>query len=723
MMMQILQFFLRRVGWALALCGFLSSAEVFAADAPPVAENEAASAWARNDQGAVRLVSAARTVGDARALTLGLEFRLQKGWKIYWRAPGDAGYPPRIETIGSANLAALEMRWPAPQRFAVLGLQTIGYKDAVILPLRVTLTEPGKALSLRAHVEYLVCDQICVPQQAALALDLPEGPAQASAFSHAIAQYDSRVPSDGRAHGLILREAGLTAQAGIAGFQAVVDADPPLVRPDLFIEGPRDAIFDPPRVALQDGGRRAALFAPLADAPRESLEGKPLIVTIVEDGRGLEAKVTAALSQANAQASAPSNPATEETSALWLMLSMMGIALVGGLILNLMPCVLPVLSIKLLGVVSHGGGERRHIRASFLASASGILVSFWILAAGTLALKTAGAAVGWGIQFQQPLFLVGLIALLTVFAANLWGFFEVLLPSALMDHMPHGSPRALAGHFLTGAFATLLATPCTAPFLGAAVGFALARGGAEIFAIFTMLGLGLALPYLLVALYPDLARRLPRPGPWMLTLKHVMGFALAGTAVWLLTVLAAQSGSKAASLTAGFMLLALALLFLRRRLLGGLRAAAAACAAFAILAAFTVPGRFPISEESSLRGVKKDAVAWQAFDQARIAALAAEGKTVLVDVTADWCLTCQVNKAAVLARGEVAKRLNETVIPMQADWTRPDARIAAYLASFGRYGIPFNAVYGPGAPGGIALPELLTADAVLAAIDQAGRKP
>ncbi|HLO77012.1 MAG TPA: thioredoxin family protein, partial [Magnetospirillum sp.] len=318
------------------------------------------------------------------------------------------------------------------------------------------------------------------------------------------------------------------------------------------------------------------------------------------------------------------------------------------------------------------GAARGHVRAAFLASAAGIVASFLALAGAAVAVKAAGQAVGWGIQFQQPGFLAVMIALLLAFAANLWGAFEIRLPSALMNVGPSGvAHHTLLGHFLSGAFATLLATPCSAPFLGTAVGFALARGAGEIAAIFAALGLGMSVPYLAVALWPDLARRLPKPGAWMVTVKKVMGVALAATALWLGSVLAAQTGlTTAAPPAAG-----------------------------------------------------KTDIAWKSFDLTAVRQAVAEGKVVFVDVTADWCITCKVNKAAVVDRGAVAARLTGGgVVPMRADWTRPDDGIARYLASFDRFGIPFNAVYGPGAPDGIALSELLTEAEVLAALDKAAAR-
>jgi suppressor for copper-sensitivity B len=308
-----------------------------------------------------------------------------------------------------------------------------------------------------------------------------------------------------------------------------------------------------------------------------------------------------------------------------------------------------------------------------------------------------------------------------LFACNLWGFFDIRLPGWMADAgTAGGEVKGLAGHFLTGAFATLLATPCTAPFLGTAVGFALARGPLDILAVFAAVGAGLALPYLLVAAYPGLAMRLPKPGPWMIYLRRILGVALAATAVWLLTVLAGVMGEGAAGV-AGLILTPLVILmFLRPRLAGGARRGLDGAIGALVMLIFVLPSVLPLPTETS-KNTDSGPITWTRFDAAAIAPLVAQGKTVFVDITADWCLTCIVNKSLVLERAEIARRLNgQKIIAMQGDWTRPDPKIAAYLMRFGRYGIPFNAVYGPAAPKGIALSELLTPGAVTAALDSAG---
>jgi suppressor for copper-sensitivity B len=660
----------------------------------------AGSDWAKTEQGDVRLIAATNSVGDESTLRLGLHFRMKKNWKIYWRSPGDAGYPPKPDWKGSANLAKAEIQWPIPIRFSITGLETIGYEGEVVLPILAQVEKMSAPVALRLNLDFLACEKICIPINIDLRLDLPSGKADSPPEAHLIERFIARVPSPRTAHGLTLLSSQIIGEGKAAYLRVEARAEPPFKKPDLFVEGPETASFDAPKIELSEGGKKALLS--LSGQGIDGLLGKKLTFTLVDGERALESEATPAKGQ--------------ESGGAAFLLIMLATAFLGGIVLNLMPCVLPVLSIKIIGLIGHSGAERREIRLGFLASAGGVVASFLGLAIIAIFLKSAGAAVGWGIQFQQPLFLSAMIILLTLFAANLWGFFEFHLPHWLGGvGAGYGRPHSPLGHFLSGVFATLLATPCSAPFLGTAVGFALSRGTLEILAIFLMLGLGMALPYIVIAIWPRLAMRLPRPGKWMLGLKIILGMALAGTAIWLIFVLAAQTGWQAGLMA--FIVLALATIIIAARKPWRWLAVAP----LAILAFFAPLLLESPQEKASAKNDSADV--WQPFELDRISTLVAEGKTVLIDVTADWCITCKVNKAVALNDARVVAKLKEgDIIAMRADWTRPDPAIAAYLQGFGRYGIPFNAAYGPGAPNGLALPELLTPSLVLEYLDKAGKK-
>lgn len=617
---------------------------------PLAAAEPGASAWVNNEAGAVRLVSAVSATGPLTQLRLGLQFQLADGWKIYWRTPGQVGLPPHLDTSGSDNLGPLDLSWPMPHRTVSGDIQTYGYDGTVILPIEAAVLRPGEPVQIRAQLDYLACSDLCVPMQVPLALDLPAGEALLSPHAHEIERFRALVPGDGSRHGLRLERAEALSDGSVR-VSVVSTTATPFLAPELLIEGADGADFTAPQVHLEEGGLKAVLVsAPVEKVPSPRLAGAMVRLTFGDGPRLMDSKTTL-------------QPAGTGGDLLLIL----AIAVLGGLILNVMPCVLPVLSIKILALLGQSGESPRQVRFSFLASAAGILTSFWVLAGAAVAFKIAGSAVGWGIQFQQPVFLAAMAAVMGLFAANLLGLFEFRVPSGLMmiggDRLSKDSP---AGHFLSGAFATLLATPCSAPFLGTAVGFALARGPVEIFAVFTALGLGMSVPYLLVAGWPSLATRLPRPGRWMIRVRQGLGVAAGLTALWLLTVLATQ--------------------------VGWVRSVAE-------------PG---------------GAVVWRPFDRNAIPALVAEGKTVFVDVTADWCLTCKLNKANVVEREPVAGRLAATeVVAMRADWTVPNDAVTRYLSDHGRYGIPFNVVYGPKAPMGLPLSELLTTEETLRALDRA----
>ncbi|CTQ33673.1 protein-disulfide reductase DsbD family protein [Jannaschia rubra] len=638
-----------------------------------------------------RLLSAEDGIGPGgETVSAGLQVDLQDGWKTYWRSPGEVGLPPEISWEGSDNIASVELSYPAPSRFDAFDIQNFGYSHRVVYPLTVLLRDAGAPATLRLRADLLVCAEICVPETVEMALDLPRGGGLDADSAATLAEWIGRVPGNAEDAGVTLEQVHLDETA----LTLTARADMPFEAPDVFPEHGDRGAFDAPEIVLSDGGRSLWARLPVVGAG----EG-PLDLTLVDGARA--ATVRADL--ADAPPSAPRGGGAGGG-----LLAMLLVAVLGGLILNVMPCVLPVLSIKLAAALQAGEQSATRVRAGFLASAAGVMAFFLGLAAVIVALRAAGVAVGWGIQFQSPVFLALMIGLIAVFAANMMGFFSLSLGQGAMTGMARaGSRGGWGGDFATGAFAAVMATPCSAPFIGTAVTYALTSGPAQIVAVFAAMGLGLATPYLAVAARPGIVRRLPRPGRWMRTVQMVLGGLLLLTAVWLLTVLAASAGARVAVLVAvltGAMLVALA----ARRRTAVVIAAGLAC----VVAGAAVMPAPPAAPAAVAQG-------WEAFERERIAIEVAAGNTVFVDVTADWCLTCKANKRLVLERGAVPDAL-AGLVALQADWTRPDDRIATFLSDNGRFGIPFDAVYGPAAPEGIVLPELLTESMVLEAIDRAG---
>lgn len=700
------------------LIPFLLTAFVWVGFSSSTNASEITSAWAEEEQAAARLIASRDGLGDDGIVRAGIEFAMQPGWKVYWRSPGDAGFPPQPNFEGSENADISPLSWPVPLRFSVLGLETLGYEDSVILPFTVQAIDITKESMVSANIRYLTCKEICIPYDAKVTMTIPAGNGAPTALAHTIGQFDSRVPRTASAARLGISEAWTEHSEKGLYVVASATSEIPFKGPDLYLEGPIGLGFGAPATRLSNAKQSAILRIPVSGflgTPAEAaakLSGSSFIFTLLDGGRAMEATVSL---DAPKSYSPDHLAATTRQPVVHSIAIILVFAFLGGLILNLMPCVLPVLSLKFISVVKHGGAAPADVRARFLASAAGIIFAFLVLAGALIGLKSIGASIGWGIQFQHPWFLIIMAFLVTMFACNMWGFFEFRLPGAVASAGHQGSKReGLTGHFLQGIFATLLATPCSAPFLGTAIGFALARGSVEIISVFAVLGVGLSMPYLLIAAVPKLATMMPKPGPWMVRLKFVMGIALAATALWLLSVIAGVAGTGEAIVT-GVVLVFVALWL--GKIIPMIPEINKATPYVLVVATMAAIANAEISDmdgplDTETPSVSK--IAWQDFDPAAIERIVSKGRIVFVDVTADWCITCQVNKRFVLEKGRILELLNSPdVVAMRADWTRPDPMIADYLSSFGRYGIPFNAIYGTRAPDGLALPELLSNGNVL----------
>ncbi len=669
-----------------------------------------------------RLIAGVSGVGTEATVPLGLEVRLAPGWHTYWRNPGSAGQPPHVAwvNIPSSNLAKATLSYPAPSRFAVLGLEGIGYEQTVVFPLEARLVHPGKPLHLRANLDILVCKTLCLPKTFVLALEVPHGPATPSPDSALLKAARAKVPSPSGESDLVL---GAASRQGSSVYVTAKSLHAPFTDPTLFLEGPSDVEFNSPKVTLSDDRHEASFVVPIQVSLGTTTEDVPLgaslTATLVDGDRAIERALDVLPVPDVAPTPKPMDPLTHPLPPLLMIVLL---AFLGGFILNLMPCVLPVLSLKLLALMNphHATTRQEDVRRSFLLTAAGIEASFLALAGLMLAFKAAGHTVGWGVQFQEPLFLVFLALVLTFFAANLAGLWIAHLPRTLADALQtdQHTPTPL-GNFATGAFATLLATPCSAPFLGTAVSFALVADSGTTLLIFAALGIGMALPYLAVAAWPRLAQILPRPGAWMQTLRRVLALVLAGTAAWLLHVLSLQVAPAivvGVAVCLGGILGTLAFLRNRKRRLMARLAVAAMSLVALVLVTFD-PGVGDLDAQTGKP-------AWAALDERVIEREVAAGRTVFVDVTAAWCLTCKANKLFVLDRSDVAKRLarDPNILTLRADWTLPNLAVTAFLNKYGRYGVPFDAVFGPGEPDGLVLPEILTPGLVLRALDRAGKK-
>ncbi|MEJ2626008.1 MAG: protein-disulfide reductase DsbD family protein [Pseudolabrys sp.] len=648
---------------------------------------------------------------DPTIAWVGVHVRLGPGWHTYWRSPGDAGAPPEFDWRGSRNVAGVDVEYPAPRRITSAGIDTFGYEHAVVFPVRLRLRDSNAPTKVSLKLALFVCSQICTRNDLTLHATLAPG-ARFDGPMGLIDKWRAKVPGKNTPE-LSIGKIELTPTPK-PHLDVTVTSVVPLVRPDLFVDGDNDIFAGRPQRASHAGN--TTTFAIPLDGSKAAHPAKPLRVTLVDGGRAVEAVMPppAGAAAATVKPAAAATPSTPAPVALWTMLA---VALLGGLILNFMPCVFPVLSLKIFSLVAHTTRDTRAVRLRFVASAIGVVASFLLLAATLAGLKALGAQVGWGIQFQQPLFLVAMAAILVALAANLLDLYDIHLPARLGGVVGQGAGHdSMAAHFFNGLVMTLLATPCSAPFVGTAVGFALSQGTAQIVMIFAALGFGMASPYLMLAAVPAVARFFPRPGPWMVTVRRVAAVAIAGTAIWLLTVLAKISGVQTALAVGAVFGLLVWLLAVRRQRFAHAIAGMliAGLAGVAILVAGDKP--------RSVLAEAVDGVQWQPLAPHKIGMLVRDGRTVFVDIGAAWCVTCKVNDALIVGSHGIRARLRRDVVPMQADWTKPDDKIADYLRRFHRYGLPFNAVFGPGAPNGIVLPELLTQEAVLAAFDKASMK-
>ncbi|MEI8595852.1 protein-disulfide reductase DsbD family protein [Photobacterium sp. Hal280] len=631
-----------------------------------------------------------------------LEVRLQPGWKTYWRSPGEGGVAPSINWQDSANIAELDWQWPVPHRYDVLGVETIGYAEDVIFPMTIKTEDFSQPVILLATLSLSSCSTVCVITD--YPIDLSFIPSKLTPSEPDMRRYAQALSTVPQASSL----AGIKSaiwDADQSTLQLVLSNAQGWAKPDLFIDGDADAVrdshFSRPDIRIE-GNTLTAQIGVSSWFGEPDLAQQALTVTVTDNAVLAEHSVQVQSGIISAQAGHS-------------LLVMFGLALLGGLILNIMPCVLPVLGMKLSTVLTAEKQEKRQIRLQFLASAAGIISAFWLIALALAALKLSGQAIGWGIQFQSGAFLAVMVLVTFMFGANMLGLFTISLPSGISTWLGTKGGKGYAGHYAQGMFATFLATPCSAPFLGTAVAFALAGSVGNLAVIFTGLGLGMALPWIAIALFPLMVRWLPKPGVWMGKMKVLFGIMMLATTLWLLTLLAPHWPIWSLWLAG---IAGVSLIVWRSVKVFGGKPVGVLGSVFLLLSAVVLLTASLTAEKWATPLPPEPS--WQPLNVAAISQQVAEGNTVFVDVTADWCITCKANKVRVLLQQPVYDALQQPgLIRMQGDWTIPNDAVTAYLQANGRFGVPFNIVYGPGAPQGIALPVIYTSEDVMLAIQQA----
>jgi thiol:disulfide interchange protein len=642
--------------------------------------------------------------------TIGLHFVLDKGWHVYWVNAGDSGEPPSIRWTLPAGITAGAMQFPAPRRLPLGPLMDFGYEDEVLFPIALSAASTVQAPSttqLTARVNWLVCREVCIPGKADLAVSIqvaalagPTDPTRQALFD----RFRSRLPQPlpATSHAVF----GTTP----SGFALAVTGHPAAGAEFFPLDQNQILNAAPQPVQTVDGGFEISIKKDEnLKTPLSQLNG----VVLLADGTAYEV-----------HAAAGTLPQAAGSAGFLRFLRYVGLAFVGGIILNLMPCVFPVLFIKGLSLVEASRHEHSRVRAHGLVYTLGILVSFWAVVALLLGLRAGGRQLGWGFQFQSPGFIAVMALLLFFLGLSLAGMFEIGL-TVTNTGSSLASRGGYGGSFFTGVLAMVVATPCTAPFMGAAIGFALAQNALVAFAVFTALALGLAAPYVLLTFYPTWMRHLPRPGAWMEVLKQATAAPIFATVIWLVWLFASTAGVDAlTALLAAFLLLAIAGWILGR---WPARRVPSVFAVSVIVLAIATPlyalWKFPAADTTTAGtrthgGGGANQAGWQPYTRAAIEQYRAQGRPVFVDFTAKWCLSCQVNERAVLNRADVRMRLHDSgIVLVRADWTRHDEEIGSALSDLGRSGVPTYVFYLPGQPA-LILPEVLTPGVVFSALDQ-----
>ena len=663
------------------------------------------------------LIAATDAIVPGQPLTVGLRLKHENEWHTYWQVPGDSGLPTQIKWQLPAGFNAGPIAWPHPKRLPVGPLMNFGYEGETLLLTTVQVPADlpaGTPVTLNAKASWLECKDVCIPGDAQVKLTLPVKPQAAPSSSAALFKAaQARVPTS-----------ELAASASIDGNRIRVAVSPPadktLDKFEFFpLEEGRIEAAAPQ--ALKSEGGQSAIY--LTAAKPIAPDFKTLKGVVVANGgpayaNGWASVVQAPLSAGAVGAVAGATSAAGAGSSMSL-LAALGTAFLGGLILNLMPCVFPVLSLKLIGLAQH----RTHsgpMAAHGAAFAVGVVLSFVLLAALLIGLQQAGSALGWGFQLQTPWVVAALTVLFFAIGLNLLGVYEFTMATGVAnlkaaDALAHKSDWR--GSFGTGVLAVIVASPCTAPFMGAALGYAITQPAVIALSVFAALGVGMAAPYVLLTLFPSLLAKLPRPGRWMELFKQFMAFPMFATCVWLLWVLAQQVDAGGVALALGVLVavgFTLWALGLSQR---GARVFRWVAVVGGMLTALTFA---PIATSEALApGTRSTAdVGWIEYSPEKLAQLRTEGKVVFVDFTAAWCVTCQVNKRVALRADNVKARFaSDNIVLMRADWTNRDEKITQALAQFGRNGVPLYVLYDRKGEASV-LPELLTEGIVLAALDK-----
>jgi len=650
------------------------------------------SEWAVGETSKLRLISP-YSQNSSKNITIGLEYQMQPGWKTYWKSPGDGGFAQNISWENSSNISDVKILWPTPIKFEILGLTSLGYQDNVTFPLEIEIENEFQDINLDLHVNYLICKEICIPGDARIFLDIPAGEKKINDNYFDVEQALSKLPEKDFSRTYLKNiNANVLEGENLSTIRLQIESEKIFFNPEIFLHTPFGLPVVQHTISYSANNK---LITAEFDFNKKliSEDSFPLEVVLKDVNHNFEHLLSAQITK-------DISNSTMNTFIFYILIS-----LLAGLILNVMPCVFPILSIKLMSVFTVDQGTAR---VSFLTVALGIVSSFFLLGICFLVLQYFNFSIAWGMQFQKPYFLIFITLIIFLFMMNMFGQFQINLPQNFSNIAFAGlGNKSFFKDFFNGFFATLMATPCSAPFVGTAITAAFTQNYITGMSIFLFMGIGMASPYLLIALFPKLVNFLPKPGIWMIYVKYFLGLLLLATVVWLSNILLNFFNIY-------FLVISLFVLLVityRRKFPLFKNTITIASIIFIFFST-----SLQIFQQHSSSGEEKD---WVSFFTVDIDQLVAQDKIIFLDITADWCATCQFNKINVLNSDNIIKQFKENNITLiRADWTKPNERVNLFLEKYDRFGIPFNAFFSKKFPDGILLSELLSEKEIVNAINK-----
>ena len=650
------------------------------------------SEWAVGETSKLRLISP-YSQNSSKNITIGLEYQMQPGWKTYWKSPGDGGFAQNISWENSSNISDVKILWPTPIKFEILGLTSLGYQDNVTFPLEIEIENEFQDINLDLHVNYLICKEICIPGDARIFLDIPAGEKKINDNYFDVEQALSKLPEKDFSRTYLKNiNANVLEGENLSTIRLQIESEKIFFNPEIFLHTPFGLPVVQHTISYSANNK---LITAEFDFNKKliSEDSFPLEVVLKDVNHNFEHLLSAQITK-------DISNSTMNTFIFYILIS-----LLAGLILNVMPCVFPILSIKLMSVFTVDQGTAR---VSFLTVALGIVSSFFLLGVCFLVLQYFNFSIAWGMQFQKPYFLIFITLIIFLFMMNMFGQFQINLPQSFSNIAFAGlGNKSFFKDFFNGFFATLMATPCSAPFVGTAITAAFTQNYITGMSIFLFMGIGMASPYLLIALFPKLVNFLPKPGIWMIYVKYFLGLLLLATVVWLSNILLNFFNIY-------FLVISLFVLLVitYRRKFPLLKNTITLASIIFIFFSTSLQ----IFQQHSSSAEEKD---WVSFFTVDIDQLVAQDKIIFLDITADWCATCQFNKINVLNSDNIIKQFKENNITLiRADWTKPNERVNLFLEKYDRFGIPFNAFFSKKFPDGILLSELLSEKEIVNAINK-----